>query len=113
MIAKRGVVVRRIPGQFSGGIMNATSAAVQVEGDVCPRFALCPLNRVRAGTLVRIKQLCVAADVCYRLREIGFGEDQIIQPLTGHSNIICLVCNASLAISAHLAENILVEPVVP
>lgn len=71
----------------------------------------CPLNRVKAGIAVRIKQLCAAPQVADRLREIGFCEDQIVKLLTAHSNIICLVCNTRLALSSQIAETILVEPV--
>ena len=46
-----------------------------------------------------------------RLREIGFCEEQVIKPIISQSNIICQVCNARLAISAQVAEAILVEPV--
>ena len=73
--------------------------------------SLYPLNRVKAGVAVRIKQLCASPEVASRLREIGFGEDQIIRLVTSHANIICLVCNARMAISAQLAQAILVEPV--
>jgi len=72
---------------------------------------LCPLNRVKAGIAVRIKQLCAAPQVADRLREIGFCEDQVVRLLTAQSNIICLVCNTRLAISSNVAETILVEPV--
>jgi Fe2+ transport system protein FeoA len=75
------------------------------------RCGLCPLSRVQAGMAVRIKQLCAAPTVQNRLREIGLGEDQIIRLLTTQNNFICLVCNARLAISAQLAQLILVEPV--
>ena len=71
---------------------------------------VCPLNCVKAGTVVRIKRLCVANEVAVRLREIGFCEDQIIRLLTGRTNIICLVCSARLALSTQLAQAILVEP---
>ena len=77
------------------------------------RCELCPLNRVKAGVAVRIKQLCAAPEVAQRLREVGFGEEQIVKLLTSRANIICLVCNARLAISAQLAQIILVEPVQP
>jgi len=73
--------------------------------------SLCPLNRVNAGVAVRIKQLCASPEVARRLREIGFGEDQIIKLITSRANIICLVCNPRMAISAQLAQAILVEPV--
>ena len=59
---------------------------------------------------VRIKQLCATPEVAQRLREIGFGEEQIVRLLTSQANIICLVCNARLAISSQLAQIILVEP---
>ena len=70
----------------------------------------CPLNRVKAGLVVRIKQLCASEETAQRLREIGLGEEQLIRLLTCHTNIICQVCSARLAISPQLAETILVEP---
>ena len=77
----------------------------------CPHPAsVCPLSRVKAGTAVRIKQLDAAPEVTHRLREIGFCEEQIVRLLTSRANIICQVCNARLAISASLAQIILVEP---
>jgi|SRR5437016_4775138 len=76
----------------------------------CPR-PLCPLNRIKAGIAVRVRQLCAAPEIADRLREIGFCEDRIIKLLTSHSNIICLVCNTRLALSEQLAQAILVEPV--
>ena len=76
----------------------------------CPD-PLCPLNRVKAGIAVRIKQLCATPELSDRLREIGFCEDRIIKLLTSHNNIICLVCNTRLALSEQLAQAILVEPV--
>jgi Fe2+ transport system protein FeoA len=62
---------------------------------------------------VRIKQLCAAPEVQNRLREIGFGEEQIIRLVTSQANFICQVCNARLAISAQLAQLILVERLQP
>jgi len=81
------------------------------EGDPGCAQPLCPLNRVKAGVAVRIKQLCATPELSERLREIGFCEDRIIRLLTSHSNIICMVCNARLALSEQLAKTILVEPV--
>jgi ferrous iron transport protein A len=71
---------------------------------------VCPLNRIKAGAAVRIKQLCATPEISHRLREIGFCEDQIIKLITSQANIICLVCNARLAISSQLAQLIMVEP---
>ncbi len=45
-----------------------------------------------------------------RLRELGFCEEQRIKLLSQQTNLICLVCNVRLGISAELAESIWVEP---
>jgi Fe2+ transport system protein FeoA len=60
--------------------------------------------------LVRVKELCAPPEVTRRLREIGFGEQQVVRLLVSQSNLICQVCNARLALSAQLAQMILVEP---
>ena len=85
---------------------NASASAIRGE----TRCELCPLSRVKAGVAVRIKQLCASPELQNRLRELGLGEDQIIKLLTSHTNFICQVCNARLAISQQLAQLILVEP---
>jgi Fe2+ transport system protein FeoA len=69
------------------------------------------LNRVRTGIAVRVKRLLAEPEVAQRLREIGLCEEQIVKLLASQMNIICLVCNARLALSNQLAELILVEPV--
>ena len=76
----------------------------------CPKPLTCPLSRVQAGMAVRIKQLSAPPDVSQRLREMGLGEQQVIRLLLRQSNLICLVCNARLALSTQLAQLILVEP---
>jgi len=75
------------------------------------RCEVCPLNRVKAGVAVRIKQLCATPEVQNRLRELVFCEDHIIKLLTSQANFICQICDARLAISEQLAKMILVEPV--
>jgi Fe2+ transport system protein FeoA len=79
--------------------------------DAEARCEVCPLSCIQAGVAVRIRKLCAAPAMQERLREIGFCEDQVIKLLTGHSNFICQVCNTRLAISAQLAQLIMVEPV--
>jgi Fe2+ transport system protein A len=81
-----------------------------VEKSTC-QHPLCPLNQVKAGVAVRVKQLCASPELTDRLREIGFCEESIIKLLTSHNNIICLVCNTRLALSQQVAQSILVEPV--
>lgn len=81
-----------------------------VDGD-CAGTNVCPLSHVKAGTVVCIKQLAASPEVRVRLRELGFGEKQIVKLLSRQTNLICQVCNARLGISEKLAETILVEPV--
>jgi Fe2+ transport system protein FeoA len=81
--------------------------------EACPQPELCPLNRVKAGTAVRIKQLSASPEVSHRLREMGFCEERQIKLVSRHVNVICQVCNARLGISQQLAESILVEPLLP
>lgn len=76
-----------------------------------PNCQVCPLSLVEAGVEVRIRKLCAAPDMQNRLREIGLREDQIIRLLMNQTSFICQVCNARFAISAKLAQMILVEPV--
>jgi len=79
----------------------------------CSKPELCPLDSVRPGVSVRIKQLNGSAEVTNRLRELGFCEEQRIKLLMNHTNIICQVCNARLGISSQLAKTIMVEKVPP
>jgi Fe2+ transport system protein FeoA len=87
-----------------------TQPCVVVDGE-CAGSTVCPLSHVKAGTVVCIKQLDAAPEVRDRLREIGFGEKQIVKLLSRQSSLICQVCNARLGISEELADTIMVEPV--
>lgn len=69
------------------------------------------MNRIKPGTSVRIKQLSAAPEVCHRLREMGFCEEQQVRVVSREVSIICQVCHARLGLSQQLAETILVEPV--
>ena len=80
------------------------------EENGCPQPSICPLTRIIAGTAVRIKRVSASPEMTHRLRELGLCEEQQIKLLTRKPNLICLVCNARLAISHELAETILVEP---
>jgi len=61
------------------------------------------LNRARAGSSVRIKRLPESTDTTKRLREIGLGEEQVVKLISSQAMVICMVCNARLAIGAALA----------
>jgi ferrous iron transport protein A len=90
-------------------VAQVNDSLANCAAESCPQPELCPLNRVKAGTAVRIKQLSAAPDVSHRLREMGFCEEQQIKLVSQHVNVICQVCNARLGISRQLAETILVE----
>jgi Fe2+ transport system protein FeoA len=92
-----------------GGVNKKTHPALAAEG-FCRQPFVCPLNQVRAGMAVRVKQLSAPPDVRQRLREMGLCEEQQIKLLSQQTNIICQVCNVRLAISSRLAETIWVEP---
>ena len=79
----------------------------------CGQPELCPLNQVKAGTAVRIKQLSASPEVSHRLREMGFCEEQQVRVVSQHAQVICQVCHARLGISQQLAETILVERLFP
>ncbi len=79
----------------------------------CSSPATYPLSRVKAGAEVRIKELSTPEDVSKRLREIGFCEQQVLKLLVSQSSLICLVCNARVALSSDIAGMIMVEPVRP
>jgi len=81
---------------------------VVLEGQ-CAGPLVCPLSRIKTGSVVCIKQLAAPPEVSTRLREMGLCEDRQIKLLSRHSSIICQVCNARLGISKRLAESILVE----
>jgi len=68
------------------------------------------LSQVRAGTLVRIKQLFAAPDLCQRLRELGLCEEQRIKLLLQDRSVVCQVCNVRLGLCGRLADAIWVEP---
>jgi Fe2+ transport system protein FeoA len=90
-------------------VKKPVQANVVREGQ-CAQPGVCPLSRVRAGTVVCIKQLAASEEIMGRLREMGFCEEQQIKLLSRDGNLICQVCNARLGISAQLADVILVEP---
>ena len=77
----------------------------------CAKGALCPLNQVKAGTVVCVRQLAASPEVSDRLREMGLREDSRVRLVSHQDSVICQVCNARVALSAKLAEVILVEPV--
>ena len=93
--------------------MNKKVTGCKIVEGACAGPAVCPLSRVKAGTIVCIKELAAAPEVRDRLRELGLGEQQRVKLLSSEANVICQVCNARLALSEKLARTILVEPLSP
>ncbi len=85
------------------------TAKIAREGE-CAQPAVCPLSRVKAGTIVCIKALSASKEVMDRLRELGFCEEQSVKLVSRDGNLICQVCNARFGISEELADAILVQP---
>ena len=93
-------------------VNKSPSSCKIVEGH-CAGPSVCPLSQVKAGTIVNVKRLALAPEMNDRLRELGLGEEQQVKLLSSEANVICLVCNARVALSGELAEAIFVEPVLP
>ena len=88
-----------------------SACAAESAAETSPACACCPLDQVRAGATVRIRRLGGDPGVSQRLREIGFGENQLVRLIAKSANLICQVCNSRLALSSAVAAQILVEPV--
>ncbi|MBM3837648.1 MAG: ferrous iron transport protein A [Verrucomicrobia bacterium] len=91
--------------------MNAFASPKTANPDceICGAQSLCPLTEIQAGTTVRIRRLNVSDELCQRLREIGFFEQQVLQCLAQRGGVICQIDNCRMGIGAKLAEGILVE----
>ena len=66
--------------------MKPVKGEIVREGQ-CAQPFVCPLSRVRAGSVVCIKQLAASDEVMNRLREMGFCEEQQIQAESGAAAI--------------------------
>ncbi len=69
------------------------------------------LTELPAGMPGRVAELNGKADLCQRLREMGFCESAIIQKIAGKHMLICQLCGSRVALSNRAAQNILVEPI--
>jgi Fe2+ transport system protein FeoA len=92
-------------------VVNDSSPSCAADAGGQPE--LCPLNQVRAGTAVRVKQLAASPEVSHRLREMGFGEEREVRVVSQAASVICQVCHARLGLSQQLAGAILVERPAP
>lgn len=69
------------------------------------------LHDAKVGARVRITALEGDPGVCQRLREMGFCELSKIYKVSDSGALICQTCGSKIALSGHLAKNIVVETV--
>lgn len=69
------------------------------------------LTEFPAGMPGRVAELNGRADLCQRLREMGFCESAVIQKIAGKHMLICQLCGTRVALSNRAAQNIMVEPI--
>lgn len=69
------------------------------------------LHAARCGRDVRVIRLEAAEGVCQRLCEMGFCENACIKKLAHGGALLCCVCGVRVAISAKLAELIVVQEI--
>jgi ferrous iron transport protein A len=67
------------------------------------------LTELPVGASGRVCAITGEANLCARLREIGFCEPTVIQRLSGHHTLLCQISNTRVALSSHAAEHIFVE----
>jgi ferrous iron transport protein A len=69
-----------------------------------------PLCQLPAGSAGRVQALKGAAELCQRLRELGFGESAVVTKIGGSGPFLCMVNGARLALGHSVAAQILVTP---
>jgi len=68
------------------------------------------LTEVPIGRHARVRHLSIQPEIGFRLRELGFRENAVIQCINkGDGTIICEVCNARIGLNGYLAGRIVVS----
>lgn len=67
------------------------------------------LTELPAGAAGRVCTLNGEAELCQRLREMGFCESAVIQKISGQSTLLCQVCGMRVALGEGVAKHITVE----
>jgi ferrous iron transport protein A len=68
-----------------------------------------PLSDLCSGEKGRVTGLQGGADVCSRLREMGFCESAVVERLSGNHTLLCEVCGTRIALNGRAAQHIVVE----
>lgn len=71
-------------------------------------------ERIRLTDLVRgekgrVCDLQGEANLCARLREMGFCEEAIVERVSGNSTMLCEVCGTKIALNGRAAQHIVVK----
>lgn len=90
--------------------LNCDSLQAVVPTKRLKQSAIIPLSRLPLGTDARVLRLDGQAEVCQRLREIGFCESAIVSRVGSEHTLVCQVCGTRVALHQVLGENIHVEP---
>ena len=67
------------------------------------------LTELPFGVTGRVCALSGKAEVCQRLRELGFCESAVIQKVSGQRTLLCQLCGTRIALSDRAAEHVVVE----
>lgn len=67
------------------------------------------LTELPIGVAGRVCELSGKAEVCQRLREIGFCESAVIERVSGERTLLCQVCGTRIALSDRAAQHVVVE----
>ena len=67
------------------------------------------LTELPIGASGRVCELAGEANVCARLREMGFCESAVIERVSGEKTLLCQLCNTRIALSSRAAQHIVVE----
>jgi ferrous iron transport protein A len=67
------------------------------------------LTELPVGASGRVCELSGEANVCARLREMGFCESAVIAKVSGEKTLLCQLCNTRIALSDRAAQHIVVE----
>lgn len=67
------------------------------------------LTELPVGAAGRVCELSGKAEICQRLREMGFCESAVIEKVSGERTLLCQLCGARIALSDRAAAHVVVE----
>jgi ferrous iron transport protein A len=69
------------------------------------------LSDLESGEKGRVTNLQGEANLCSRLREMGFCESAVVEKVSGNYTLLCQVCGTRVALNGQVAKNIVVEKI--